>query len=89
MNNTIQYIILNEIPKGCIFDSHSIINFLILNHNDEYLSSNINNWTTAYYHSEISKKIATFEKSLINRLGESWSLNVNNDFCQNKCWVKL
>lgn len=89
MKNTIQTIIQSEIPKECIFDAHTIINYLIQNHNDIYLSSYKNNWTTAFYHSVISKTIATFEDIILKRLGECWSMNINNEFSQNKCWIKL
>lgn len=89
MKNTIQTIIQSEIPKECIFDAHTIINYLIQNHNDIYLSSCNNKWTTAFYHSEISKTIATLEGSILKRLGESWSRNINSHFSQNKCWIKL
>lgn len=89
MKSTIQTIIQSKIPKECIFDAHTIINYLIQNHNDIYLSSYKSNWTTAYYHSEISKIIATFEDSILTRQGESWSRHINNQFSQNKCWKKL
>ena len=89
MKNTIEAIIQKAIPKDCVFDAHSIINFLIRYHNDLYLASYQQGWTTAYYHSEISKAIGNFESKLIKRIGESWSQNVNGEFCQNKCWIKL
>ena len=84
MESTIKTIIQSEIPKECIFDAHTIINYLIQNHNNIYLSTKKNNWTTAFYHSEISKTIATFEESILKRLGESWSININNQYSQNK-----
>ncbi|MBW4361226.1 hypothetical protein [Flavobacterium taihuense] len=89
MKNTIQTIIQSVIPNECVFDAHTIINYLIQNHNNIYLSSNKNNWTTEFYHSEISKTIATFEDSILKRLGESWSININKQFSQNKCRIKL
>jgi hypothetical protein len=89
MKSTIQTIIQSVIPKECVFDAHTIINYLIQYHNDIYLSSNNKDWTTAYYHSEISKKIATFEDSLLKRQGESWSKNINHKYSENKCWIKL
>lgn len=89
MENTIQAILQSAIPKECIFDAHAIINYLIHHHNDLYESSHKTEWTTAFYHSEISKKIATFEGTIITRQGESWSMHINNKFSQNKCWIKL
>ncbi len=89
MKNTIQTIIQSVIPKECVFDAHTIINYLIQYHNDVYLTSYKNDWTTAFYHSEISKTITTFEDSIIKRQGECWSRNITNKFSQNKCWIKL
>jgi len=89
MKTLIQSVIQQEIRKGCVFDAHSIIEYLIQNHSDVYLSSYRNGWTTAFYHSEISKTIADFEKTIIKRLGESWSLNIHKKFSENVCWIKL
>lgn len=89
MEQIIHSIIQNEIPKGCIFDAHSVIEYLIQNQSDIYLSSHQNNWTTEFYHSEISKTIASFEGTIIKRVGESWSLNIHKKFTENKCWIKL
>jgi hypothetical protein len=89
MRTIIQSIIQHEIPKKCVFDAHSIIEYLIQYHSDIYLSTHQDNWTTEFYHSEISKTIATFEGSIIKRQGESWSLNIHNKFSQNVCWIKL
>lgn len=87
MKNIIQSIINSEIPKGCVFDAHSIIEYLIQNHSDIYLSS-FKTGTTEYYHSEISKTIALFEESIIERTGECWSMNIRKKFSINKCWTK-
>ncbi|WP_417200558.1 hypothetical protein [Bizionia sp.] len=89
MENAIQNIIKTKIPKGCIFDAHTIIEHLIQNDSDIYLSTYQNNWTTKYYHSEISKKITSLEEILIKRQGDSWSQNIHNKFTQNVCWMKL
>jgi len=70
MRNTIQTIIQSKIPKEFVFDAHSIIEYLIQYHNDIYLSSHQNGWSTKYYHSEISKSIASFEGSILKRQGE-------------------
>ncbi|MBN2881736.1 hypothetical protein JXM83_06830 [Candidatus Woesearchaeota archaeon] len=72
-----------------MFDAHSIIEYLIQNQSDVYLSTHQNGWSTEYYHSEISKRIASFEGININRVGESWSLNIHKKFTPNICWVKL
>ncbi len=89
MKNTIQNIIQSKIPKGHIFDAHTIIEYLIQFDSDTYLSSYQNNWTTDFYHSEISKLIATFEGEIIERKGTSWSQNIHKNFSPNVCWIKI
>lgn len=89
MRNVIQSIIQEQVSKRCVFDAHSIIEFLIQNHSDIYLSSYKNGWTTEFYHSYISKEIASFEDTIIERVGQSWSLNVHKKFSTNVCWIKL
>jgi len=89
MENTIQTIIESKIPKGHIFDAHTIIEYLIQYDSDIYLSSYQNNWTTDFYHSELSKLIATFEGALVERQGISWSKNIHKKFTQNVCWLKI
>jgi hypothetical protein len=89
MKNTIQTIIQEKIPKGCIFDAHSIIEYLIQYQSDIYLSSYKNGWSTEVYHSLISKEIAHFEGKILERVGQSWSLNIHKNFSSNVCWTKL
>ncbi len=89
MRNTIQSIIQEQIPKGSVFDAHSIIDYLIQNQSDIYLSTHQNGWTTEFYHSEISKTIASFEETILKRVGECWSLNIHKRFTINVCWIKL
>lgn len=89
MRNAIQSIIQGKISKGCIFDAHSIIEFLIQNQSDIYLSSYQNGWSTEFYHSEISKIIASFDGLIIKRAGKCWSLNIHKKFTTNVCWIKL
>ncbi len=89
MKNAIQKIIQEQIPKGCIFDAHTIIEYLIQNQSDIYLLSYKNDWTTEFYHSIISKEIAHFEDTILDRVGQSWSLNIHKNFSTNVCWTKL
>ena len=88
MKATIETIIRNEIRPGCIFDAHTIINYLIQNHSDVYLTEHQNNWRTEYYHSVISKMIDEFSSSLIERLDDSWSRNIHMNYTENACWRK-
>lgn len=48
MKKTIENIIQEQIPKGCVFDAHSIIEYLIQNQSDIYLSSYKNDWNTVF-----------------------------------------
>lgn len=88
LSSTIKAIIDNEIPKGCIFDAHSIIDYLIQNNSDVYLSLCDNKWNTEYYHSFISNTINSFDNQTIDRQGESWSVNIHRKFSKNVCWKK-
>jgi hypothetical protein len=88
MREQIRTIIQEKIPQACIFDAHSIIEYLIQHHSDQYLLS-YSNGTTEYYHSEISKAIDSFDGISIERLPErSWSLNIHKRFTTNVCWRK-
>ena len=89
MKEVIQSVIQREITKGCVFDAHAIIEYLLKNESDTYLSSYNNEKTTEIYHSVISKTIASFEGSIIERTGESWSMNIHKEFSKNLCWKKL
>lgn len=87
MRSVIQSII-QQIKTNYIFDAHTIIAFLIQNNCDLYLTSFGDNTSTELYHSEISKMIASFEDSLITRIGNSWSKNVKDNFSTCVCWRK-
>ncbi len=85
--------IIREIPKGNIFDSHTVIFLLIQQHSDEYLKSfNLNLNTTELYHAHLGKIIAEFENDpvdKIERIGESYSKNIHDTFSPCACWRKL
>lgn len=87
MNNTIQEII-NKIPSGLIFDSHTIINMLIEKYSDVYLSSNTSGLTTELYHAAIGRIIAWFAPNLITRVGDSWSKNIHLGYGKCSVWKK-
>ena len=92
MKNTIQKII-KKVPKGKIFDSHYVINQLISDYSDEYLtfaSELINSQKTTklqgittYVHSRISQEIG--KSNLVARIeldGEKtdfWSDNIRGN----------
>jgi hypothetical protein len=81
--------IISEIPVGCIFDSHFVINQLIRNHSDAYLEfagkfsgSSI----TPAMHGHIGQKID--KHSSVDQQGKSWSENIHTNASECTCWRK-
>jgi len=100
MKNAIKKII-EEIPKGRIFDSHYVINKLISDYSDVYLvfaSELINSQKTkkrditAYVNSHISQKIS--ESNLVSRVelggekAEFWSDNIRGNATECAGWKR-
>jgi hypothetical protein len=86
-------IIIDDIPKGTIFDSHYVISQLIKNHSDAYLkyASAIlknSNGTTATYHGQIALRIAEFD-SVENISEKSWSENIHGISSSCTAWKKI
>ena len=81
--------IIGKIPSGMIFDTHTIIECLLQENSDAYLN-NYNDTNTELYHSYISQVISDIEKEkLVERIGDSWSLNIRDNFSKCACWKKL
>jgi hypothetical protein len=83
--------ILQNIPRGCIFDTHAVIEYLVQKNSDVYLDS-YRGGTTESYHGLIGQAIAEFEAgpaALAAREGESWSANIHRNFSKCACWRKL
>ncbi len=84
--------IINEIPEGIFFDSHYIINQLIINYSDEYINhvskfANKSNPTISA-HGNIAleiKKIPYVRKHKSNSL----SYNIHNKPTECALWEKL
>lgn len=88
MKETIEEIIGN-IPSGMIFDTHTIIEYLLQNDSDVYLDSYRGQTDTKKYHSYISQVISDIEKEgLVKRIGDSWSLTIHKTFGKCACWQK-
>ena len=86
--------ILNEIPRGKLFDSHLVVNLLIKNHSDDYLnfanSMKSSDSITLAVHGQIGKLVNTFDNDIIQRQEhESWSENIHGKPSKCTCWVKL
>ena len=81
--------VIENIPRGMIFDSHTIIDYLLQNDSDAYLQ-NCNGKTTELYHAFIGQTISDIEKEgLVKNIGKSWSLNIHKTFSECACWEKL
>jgi len=86
--------IINDIPKGYIFDSHLIINKLIKEYTDDYLdfasSITTSSMKTLSVHGMIGQEIASLENSgVITRLDKmSWSENIHNKVSECTAWEK-
>jgi len=86
--------IINDIPKGYIFDSHLIINKLIKEYSDDYLdfASSITSSSnrTLSVHGNIGQEIASLENSgVIAKLDKmSWSENIHNKVSGCTAWEK-
>ncbi len=95
MKKVIQSIIVNEIPNGCIFDTHAIISYLIQKHSDTYLAfvqtfPTANNITLTV-HGQIGQIINKFDNSLIEKQNkaQSWSKNIHDNYNPCTCWKKI
>ncbi|WP_059369700.1 hypothetical protein [Treponema endosymbiont of Eucomonympha sp.] len=85
--------IIKKIPCGAIFDSHAIIEYLLQNYSDVYLSSFIGGSTLAY-NGIIGNKIESFcspaKGALLAKVGDSsWSMNIRKNFSTCACWKRI
>ena len=86
--------IISKVPKGCIFDSHFVINEIIKRFSNEYLSfargiKTDDPQLTAIVHGQIARKIDSCCKDLIEEKSESWSENIHRTPSKCTCWRKL
>ncbi len=89
--------IINSIPSGMIFDSHFVINQLIRNYSDEYLTfasgyANSPNMDRLTYrvHQQIGHVINSFKGDLIQRQpNDSWSENIHGNVNEVALWQKI
>jgi len=81
--------IIKNIPSGMIFDAHTIIEYLLQNNSDAYLDGYKGKTSTELYHASIGQTIADIaEEEQIERMGDSWSLNIHKTFSKCSCWKK-
>ena len=93
MKNAIQSIV-NEVPKGCVFDSHYVINELIKRFSDEYLFfvskfAMNNQQITLTVHGQIGKEINKLHGTILRKIGDAWSENIHKTPSKCTCWEKL
>ena len=94
MHDTIEAII-RGIHPGMYFDSHFIIDSLIREHSDTYLSFAAENLPrgriTETLHSRIANLIADFQGTLVERIGSgsnSMSFNIHGRASQCALWLR-
>lgn len=84
--------IIGEMPKGCIFDSHTMIQFLMEKNTEVYLQAYKGEATVESFHSRLAKEIEAFTQpekgELIKRVGDAWSKNIRNNYSTCACWQK-
>jgi hypothetical protein len=81
--------VIESIPKGMIFDTHMVIEYLLQNNSDEYLK-NCGERSTLSYHGHIGQIIDEIAKEgLAKKIGKSWSINIRKSFSECTCWEKL
>lgn len=93
MNSIVEQII-RGIDKGKTFDSHFVIDTIIREHSDDYLTFVANHLAsskvTEYAHSEIAKIIASFIGSLVQNLPyKSISYNIRGKASSCALWEKI
>jgi hypothetical protein len=80
--------IIGHIPAGMIFDTHTIIEYLLQNDTDEYLK-HCKGMTTLSYHGFIGQTISEIaDEGLVENIGKSWSLTIHKTFSESTCWKK-
>lgn len=91
LQSSIEAIIV-KMPKGRIFDSHTVIQFLREKHPEVYLQAYQGEATVKSFHSRLAKEIEAFTQpekgELIKRVGNAWSKNIHNNYSTCACWQK-
>lgn len=81
--------IIDEIPNGYIFDSHTISRMCIEKYSDAYLQNHSNTETkTNQFHGNISNFIRGLEKNKVEQIGKGYSMNIHNKLSECTFWRK-
>ena len=69
---------ISTVPKGCIFDAHSVISYLLKNHSDDYFDFHNDAEPTNSFHSRVSRAINPFvDKNIIEEPTNSFHSRVS------------
>lgn len=78
--------IIQTIPAGKYFDTHSIIDYLIKYHPEVYLK-NFKHTSVELYNGYIGKTIGTLD-DIVNKSGDNWSMNIKGEFSYCALWER-
>jgi hypothetical protein len=85
--------IVDKVPRLCIFDSHFVINQLIKESSDQYLSFAgrfaAGKRPTLPSHSQIGQEIKRLGGKVVEIVGPAWSENIHTKPSRCTCWKKL
>ena len=84
--------IINDVPQGCIFDSHFVISELVKGFSDEYLKFAAKfsggQQPTLAVHGQIGQEIKKIDGTVIEIVGDAWSENIHKTPSLCTCWRK-
>ncbi|HET9178773.1 MAG TPA: hypothetical protein VFQ24_10505 [Terriglobia bacterium] len=84
--------IVDEVPQGCIFDSHFVINQLIKRCSDQYLAFASKfaggKRATLAAHGQIGMEINKLDGTVIEKIGDAWSETIHTAPGRCTCWRK-
>lgn len=97
LRQSIQRVIVEEIPSGAIFDAHAIIGYLLQNDTNVYIRfyTLYANADISSFHGIVSQQIDSFCGSLIEEIPmgdtyqQSWSKTIHCTYGVCKCWRKV
>lgn len=92
MEEAIRFFIKNEVKRGQYFDSHTVIEYLIQNHTNDYLQEAGGRNTAETYHGRIAQIIDRLVDENNNRVvsdeGIAVSKNIRDKFSECHLWRK-
>ncbi|HNQ77037.1 MAG TPA: hypothetical protein PKJ37_12125 [Acidobacteriota bacterium] len=80
--------IVDSISAGLVFDNHTVIQKLIEEYSDTYLSSFSGGTTEGYHGLIIAQKIRDLGESFVILRRKAYSKNIHGKYTECDCWVK-